>query len=200
MNPAWEDADTLRLYAFSVGANGVDGLPAAVLFDPSEGNAIENDASITSMQVLNANAEVQDRRCGLHTLHDHRHERPPASLTLPRSSAYNLVLEQQTVDNIDGNITIGWTEIATSAAPSVGTFRGPLTLVRARGRNPPRRMVGYEGGDTLCPGAELRPDDDCAVPFNLSIDTYEPNLLSMSVFLVGPTCQRTGVACMTTPG
>ena len=60
VNPAWEDADTLRLYAFSVGANGVDGLPAAVLFDPSEGNAIENDASITSLQVLNANAEVQD--------------------------------------------------------------------------------------------------------------------------------------------
>ncbi|MGB1462321.1 MAG: hypothetical protein ACPG8Q_02200, partial [Candidatus Poseidoniaceae archaeon] len=60
VNPAWEDAETLRMYAFSVGANGVDGLPAAVLFDPTEGNAIENDAGITSMQVLNANAEVQD--------------------------------------------------------------------------------------------------------------------------------------------
>ena len=46
------------------------------------------------------------------------------------------------------------------------------------------RMVGYEGGDTLCPGAGAT-DDDCAVPFNLSIDTYEPNLLSMSVFLGG---------------
>ncbi|MEC7098569.1 MAG: hypothetical protein VXW74_03885, partial [Candidatus Thermoplasmatota archaeon] len=189
VNPAWEDADTLRLYAFSVGANGVDGLPAAVLFDPSEGNAIENDASITSMQVLNANAEVQDLDAAVST----RYMTIDMSVRLqdldvaPDPSAYNLVLEQQTVDNIDGNITIGWTEIDNISGPIGGDISWPIDLGQgAAGDEVLRvRMVGYEGGDTLCPGAELRPDDDCAVPFNLSIDTYEPNLLSMSVFLGG---------------
>ena len=189
VNPAWEDADTLRLYAFSVGANGVDGLPAAVLFDPSEGNAIENDASITSLQVLNANAEVQDLDDAVST----RYMTIDMSVRLqdldvaPDPSAYNLVLEQQTVDNIDGNITIGWTEIDNISGPIGGDISWPIDLGQgAAGDEILRvRMVGYEGGDTLCPGAELRPDDDCAVPFNLSIDTYEPNLLSMSVFLGG---------------
>ena len=189
INPTWEDAETVRAYAFSVGANGVDGLPAAVLFDPAEGNAIENDAGLLSMQVLNANDEVQDLDDAVST----RYLTIDLSVRLqdldvaPDPSTYNLVLEQQTVDNIDGNITLGWTEIDNISGPIGGDIAWPIDLgLGAAGDEILRvRMVGYEGGDTLCPSEEYRPDEDCAVPFNLSIDTYEPNLLSMSVFLGG---------------
>jgi hypothetical protein len=189
INPTWEDAETVRAYAFSVGANGVDGLPAAVLFDPTEGNAIENDAGLFSMQVLNANDEVQDLDEAVST----RFLTIDLSVRLqdldvaPDPSTYNVVLEQQTIDNIDGNITLGWTEIDNISGPIGGDIAWPIDLgLGAAGAEVLRvRMVGYEGGDTLCPAAEYRPDEDCAVPFNLSIDTYEPNLLSMSVFLGG---------------
>jgi hypothetical protein len=189
INPTWEDAETVRAYAFSVGANGVDGLPAAVLFDPTEGNAIENDAGLFSMQVLNANDEVQDLDDAVST----RFLTIDLSVRLqdldvaPDPSTYNVVLEQQTIDNIDGNITLGWTEIDNISGPIGGDIAWPIDLgLGAAGAEVLRvRMVGYEGGDTLCPAAEYRPDEDCAVPFNLSIDTYEPNLLSMSVFLGG---------------
>ncbi len=189
VNPAWEDAETLRVYAFSVGANGVDGLPAAVLFDPSLGNAIENDAGIQSLHILNANDEIQDLDDAIST----RYMTIDMSVRLqdldvaPDPSTYNLVLEQQTVDNVGGNITLGWTEIDNISGPIGGDVEWPVDLgIGAAGDEILRvRMVGYEGGDTLCPPTDLRPDEDCAVPFNLSIDTYEPNLLSMSVFLGG---------------
>ena len=189
VNPAWEDAPTVRMYAFSVGANGVDGLPAAVLFAPGNGNAIENDAGITSLAVLNANDEAQDLDAARST----RYMTLEGSVRLealdvaPDPSTYYLVLEQQDVSNIDGNITITWTEIDNVSGPIGGDFSWPVDLgLGAAGDEVLRvRMGGYDGGDTLCPPSTLRPDVDCAVPFNVSIDTYEPNLMSMSVFLGG---------------
>lgn len=189
VNPAWEDAPTVRLYAFSVGANGVDGLPAAVLFAPTGGNAVENDAGLMSLSVLNANDEVQDLDAARST----RYMTLEGTVRLeslqvaPDPSTYYLVLEQQDVSNIDGNITISWNEIDNVSGPIGGDFSWPVDLgLGAAGEEVLRvRMGGYEGGDTLCPPSSLRPDDDCAVPFNVSIDTYEPNLISMSVYLGG---------------
>ena len=119
------------------------------------------------MQVLNANAEVQDLDAAVST----RYMTIDMSVRLqdldvaPDPSAYNLVLEQQTVDNIDGNITIGWTEIDNISGPIGGDISWPIDLGQgAAGDEVLRvRMVGYEGGDTLCPGAELRPDDDLSL-------------------------------------
>ena len=35
--------------------------------------------------------------------------------------------------------------------------------------------------ETLCPPAPIVSDSDCAIPFNLSIDTYSPTLINISV-------------------
>ena len=42
-------------------------------------------------------------------------------------------------------------------------------------------LDGYEGGDTLCPPSPIVADEDCAIPFNLTIDTYSPTLVNISV-------------------
>ena len=43
-------------------------------------------------------------------------------------------------------------------------------------------MDGYEGGETLCPEASYRPDSSCGIPFNVSIDTLDPDLLEVRIF------------------
>ena len=40
---------------------------------------------------------------------------------------------------------------------------------------------GYDGGDTICPPSPIVSDSDCAIPFNLSIDTYSPTLINISM-------------------
>ncbi|MEL0101671.1 MAG: hypothetical protein VW862_08235, partial [Euryarchaeota archaeon] len=63
--------------------------------------------------------------------------------------------------NFDWNVNLGVT------AAGVATYRVLID--------------GYSGGDTLCPPAPLVADSDCAIPFNLSIDTYSPTLINISV-------------------
>ena len=60
INPAWEDSAELRIYASLVADNGVNGLPGAVVLSPSNGNAIENDALITSFELRNNGGDVQN--------------------------------------------------------------------------------------------------------------------------------------------
>ena len=60
VNPAWEDSAELRIYASLVADNGVNGLPGSVVLAPSNGNAIENDALITSFELRNNGGELQN--------------------------------------------------------------------------------------------------------------------------------------------
>mgnify|MGYP005672318857 FL=1 len=54
VNPSWDDTSAVRMYAGLTANNGVNGLPDAVLLDPSVGNAVENDAGITSFELQNS--------------------------------------------------------------------------------------------------------------------------------------------------
>ena len=56
-----EDTAELRIYASLVADNGVNGLPGAVVLAPENGNAIENDAMISSFELRNEAGDVQDR-------------------------------------------------------------------------------------------------------------------------------------------
>ena len=48
----------MQIYTSSISDTGVVGLPAAASLQPSTGNAVENDASITDFRVYNqANIE-----------------------------------------------------------------------------------------------------------------------------------------------
>ena len=108
-----------------------------------------------------------------------------------------LVLEQQTVDNIDEH-TLGWTEINSISGPIGGDISWPIDLGRgAAGDESSESAWRVTRVATPSAGADLRPDEDCAVPFSLYIDTYEPNLLSMSVFLGGADVRKTGAASTT---
>ena len=60
VNSNWEDTDEVRIYSGLIASNGVNGLPDATLLAPAGGNAVENDAIITSFQVLNNIGVVQD--------------------------------------------------------------------------------------------------------------------------------------------
>ena len=93
-----------------------------------------------------------------------------------------MVLEQKYVNNTDGNISIEWLSVANRSGLPGGDFTWDVDLGMAAGQDTYRfRIDGYEGGETLCPAAEFRPDSDCAIPFNLSIDTLDPNLLVVEV-------------------
>ena len=106
----------------------------------------------------------------------------------PDPAAYYLVLEQQYVNNTDGNITLEWVEVDNKSGTIGGDFNWDVDLgLGAAGTEIMRvRLGGYEGGDTLCPPSELTPDEDCAIPFTLHIDAYAPNLLNMEVHKGGP--------------
>jgi hypothetical protein len=51
VNSDWEDVGEVRVYAGLTAANGVNGLPDAILFAPQLGNAVENDAGIISFEL-----------------------------------------------------------------------------------------------------------------------------------------------------
>ena len=55
-----------------------------------------------------------------------------------------------------------------------------INCVFASGQDTYRfRVVGYEGGDTLCPPVEYNPDDEWDLNLILEIDILDPNLLSL---------------------
>ena len=64
-----------------------------------------------------------------------------------------------------------------------GNFDWDIDLgLTAAGQATYRFMLdGYNGGDTLCPPSPIVSDSDCAIPFNLSIDTYSPTLINISM-------------------
>ena len=190
VNPTWDDTDAVRVYGSLVAANGVNGLPDAFTFDPQVGNAVENDAGITELVLRNDNNIIQN----LSNASSNNKFNLQGKVRLqdldasPDPAGYYLVLEQQYVNNTDGNITLEWIEIDNKSGTIGGDFNWDVDLgLGAAGTEIMRvRLGGYEGGDTLCPPSELTPDEDCAIPFTLHIDAYAPNLLNMEVHKGGP--------------
>jgi len=184
INSNWEDTDEVRIYSGLMASNGVNGLPDATLLAPVSGNAVENDAMVTSFQVLNDIGVVQD----LDDANSGQILTITGSIRLedlsisPDPSEYFMILEQKTITNFDGNITIEWLSVANRSGIPGGDFNWDINLGMAAGQDMYRfRIDGYDGGETLCPAAEYRPDSACGIPFNLSIDTLDPNLVEVRI-------------------
>ena len=84
---------------------------------------------------------------------------------------------------MNGTVVSEWVEVTNTTGVIGGDFDWAINLgATAAGQATYRFMIdGYEGGDTLCPPAPIVSDSDCAIPFNLSIDTYSPTLVNISV-------------------
>ena len=188
VNPNWDDTAAVRVYAGLTTTNSVNGLPDAVLLDPAVGNAVENDAGITMFELQNSIGVAQSLT-GAESGQDINligQIRLEDLNEAPDPSAYYLVLELKHVNSTDGNITIEWEEIANRSGVIGGDFNWNVDLGNAAGSETYRfALRGYEGGDLLCPPSQYNPDETCAIPFDITIDTYEPNLLDIQVLSPG---------------
>ena len=184
VNSDWEDTDEVRIYAGLLAGNGVNGLPSAVLMAPAGGNAVENDAVITAFEVRNDIGLSQDLDNGksnqiVNIAGSIRLENLDIS---PDPSRYYMVLEQKTINTSDENFSVEWISIENQSGVIGGDFDLNIDLGFAAGEETYRfRIDGYEGGDTLCPASIYRPDSECAIPFNLSIDTLDPSLIEVKI-------------------
>jgi len=185
INTAWEDTAELRLYASLIASDGVNGLPGAVVLAPANGNAIENDAMISTFQLLNDAGVVQN----LTSASSNQNIELVGTIRLegldisPDPTSYNLSLQRWDVQSINGSVVSEWVEVSNSTGIIGGNFNWEVNLgITAAGQATYRFMLdGYEGGDTLCPPTPIVSDEDCAIPFNLSIDTFSPSLVNISV-------------------
>ena len=188
VNPTWDDTEAVRLYAGLTTTSGVNGLPDAILLDPAVGNAVENDAGITSFELQNSIGAAQaltGAQSG-QTINLNGEIRLQDLNEAPDPSSYFLVLELKHVNTTDGNITVEWEEVANRSGVIGGDFNWNIDLGDAAGSETYRFAVrGYEGGDLLCPPSQYNPDETCAIPFDITIDTYEPNLLDLQVLSPG---------------
>ena len=188
VNPTWDDTETVRIYAGLTTTSGVNGLPDAVLLDPSMGNAVENDAGLTMFQLQNS-IGVQQPLTGAESGQDITiigQMRLEDLAEAPDPSAYFLVLELRHINNTNGNITTEWEEVANRSGVIGGNINWSIDLGSAAGSETYRFAVrGYDGGDLICPPAQYNPDESCGIPFDISIDTYEPNLLDIQVLSPG---------------
>ena len=188
VNPSWDDTSAVRLYAGLTATNGVNGLPDAALLDPLVGNAVENDAGITSFELQNGIGQPQaltGAQSGrqINLVGEIRLEDLTVS---PDPTSYFLVLELKHVNTTDGNITVEWEEVANRSGVIGGNFNWNVDLGTAAGSETYRfALRGYEDGDLLCPPSIYNPDETCAIPFDVMIDTYEPNLLDLQVLSAG---------------
>jgi hypothetical protein len=188
VNPEWDDTSTVRVYSGLTTSNNINGLPDAVLLDPAVGNAVENDAGITMFELQNS-IGVAQALTGAESGQDINligQIRLEDLSEAPDPSSYFLVLELKHVNSTDGNITIEWEEIANRSGVIGGDFNWNIDLGNAAGSETYRfALRGYEGGDLLCPPSQYNPDETCAIPFDITIDTYEPNLLGIQVLSPG---------------
>ena len=175
----------VRIYAGQTAANGVNGLPDAIVLAPAGGNAVENDAGVTAFSVINEEGVSQDLDAG----NTNRYVRMTGSVRLealdvaPDPLSYFTVVEERSINSSGAEPVFEWTEIDNQTGTIGGDFDytmdlGPTTAGEHFYRF---RMTGYEGGDTVCPTSVYRPDSDCAIPFNLTIDQFAPELVSVKV-------------------
>ncbi len=185
VNNVWEDTEEVKIYAGQKATNGVNGLPSAIVLAPPGGNAVENDVGVTVFSVLNEEGVAQNLDAG----NTNRNLRLTGSIRLealavsPDPLSYFTVVEERSINSTGETPVFEWSEIANQSGTISGDFDwtvdlGPTTA----GDHVYRfRITGYEGGDTVCPASEYRPDSDCAIPFNLSIDQFAPELVSVKV-------------------
>ncbi|MCS5526939.1 MAG: hypothetical protein NZ774_03660, partial [Candidatus Poseidoniales archaeon] len=181
INPAWDDSDSARLFATLITDSGSEGLPAAIMFDLLVGNAVENDASITTLTVYNQADAVQTDLENVHSNNELTLEGTVRFEDLgvaPDPASYTLVFELQNDSNIGQ-----WNEIDRLPGVLGGNFSWqPAIPVLSAGNDTYRlRMDNYTGGDTICPPVSLSPDVDCGIPMTVYIDQYSPYLINISV-------------------
>ena len=101
----------------------------------------------------------------------------------PDPTLYNLSLQRWDIQTINGTVVSEWVEINNRSGVIGGNFDWDIDLgLGAKSQATYRFMIdGYDGGDTICPPSPLVSDSDCAIPFNLSIDTYSPTLVNISM-------------------
>ncbi|MDA8546048.1 hypothetical protein N9K60_04605 [Candidatus Poseidoniales archaeon] len=186
INPNWDDESSVVILSETVADNGIVGMLSGKLLNPDLGNAVENDVLVSNFTLFNSAGEVQD----LVEAYSNQEIRLEGNISLenvqasPNPTSYYLVVEERGLE-IDGAFTnITWTEIANRSGVINGYFDWNVNLgLFASGSETYRfRMVGYEGGDIICPPLQYSPDSDCGIQFNLSIDILDPNLKSVELY------------------
>ena len=180
VSDAWEDAEIVQIFSGLTASNGVRGLPAALILNPETGNAIENDAGVRNFSVLNSEGIVQD----LDLANTNRYVRMLGSVRFealdvaPNPLSYFTIVEERSINSSGETPVFEWTEIANQSGTIGGDFDWTVDLGPAVGGEQyfRFRMTDYSGGETLCPPIEFRPDEDCAIPFNLTVDQFSPEI------------------------
>jgi len=184
----WQDTPEVIIFSGLIADNGVSGLPAAIVMAPEGGMAVENDARITAFSLANSAGEVQN----LDDAESNRIIKVTGSVRLesldvaPDPNSYNISIQKKVIGVGEGNIT--WDEVSNQTGPIGGDFDWTVDLgIFAAGTETYRFIIGnYTGGTTLCPSNSIPHDEDCGINFNLTIDTFSPSLVNISV-LSAPT-------------
>ena len=114
----------LRIYASLVADNGVNRLPGSVVLAPSNGNAIENDALITSFELRNNGGELQN----LTSATSNQNINLAGTIRLqgldvsPDPTLYNLSLQRWDIQTINGTVVSEWVEINNRSGVIGGNF------------------------------------------------------------------------------
>jgi hypothetical protein len=183
INPAWQDSETARIFTTLITDSGSEGLPAAKFFNPDgQGNAVENDASISQLRVLNQAGAEQTNLSNVHSSNVFTLEGTVRFENLevaPDPSSYSLVFESQNASNLTE-----WSEVDRLSGVLGGNFSWqPVIPELSAGNDTFRlRLANYTGGNTICPPAALSPDIDCGIPMTVYIDQYAPFLVNISVW------------------
>ena len=185
VNPAWDDTASVRIYAAALSNTGVNGLPAGSLIEPAVGNAVENDAGITTFRLFNQGGVEQTDLTNAYSSNvitldfDIRYEDLEEA---PNPNSYEVVLEKRN----QSNVTEEWLHVDSTAATLDGNYSWQPAIPASEAGTEQYRlmMANYTDGDTLCPPSNYTPDADCAIRFAMTLDPFAPHLVNISVFSV----------------
>ncbi|MDP6899357.1 MAG: hypothetical protein QGF94_00785 [Candidatus Thalassarchaeaceae archaeon] len=185
VNPSWDDVASVRLYAAALSNTGVNGLPAGVLIEPSTGNAVENDVSITEFHLFNQGGIEQlnlSNAYSSNTITLEFNVRYEDLDVAPNANSYQMLLQKRNQSNLSEE----WIFVDSTSATLDGDYMWspslPLTEV---GTEHYRLMIdNYTDGTTNCPPSSYSPDELCAIRFSMTLDPFSPHLVNISVFSV----------------
>ncbi|MBN17514.1 MAG: hypothetical protein CMB37_05080 [Euryarchaeota archaeon] len=185
VNADWDDTPSVRIYAATLSASGVNGLPAGILIQPPNGgNAVENDAGITDFHLYNQGGVEQidlNNAYSSNTItldFNIRYEDLPIA---PNPSSYQVLLQKRNQSNLQFE---EWLFVDSTAATIDGDYSWQPGLPVTEAGNEQYRLLmeNYTDGDTICPPAEYNPDSDCAIRFSITLDPFAPHLMNISVY------------------